>query len=208
MFLFSSCSCICATYWSQMLRWQWRCSWSSADRRCSNYIWVINNFIAHQGATYIRGLTVIQIDRCYNHTIACQNRASVSPDATGIHTTDTAPVLAINIMFIFFGQTILYRYSIRPSSVGSLQPNCISLPPSEVWPKTHEWVATCQAVMSLPAHASRAWVVTPSTMSYMGMMESCSQNKIQLPGWYKILWEVYGFVSTNHSPLNNCVPFN
>ena len=33
---------------------EWRCSWSSADRRCSNYIWVINNFIAYQGASYIR----------------------------------------------------------------------------------------------------------------------------------------------------------
>ena len=27
-----------------------RCSRSSADRRCSNYIWVINNLIAHKGA--------------------------------------------------------------------------------------------------------------------------------------------------------------
>ena len=26
---------------------EWRCSWSSADRRCSNYIWMINSFIAH-----------------------------------------------------------------------------------------------------------------------------------------------------------------
>ena len=26
---------------------EWRCSWSSADRRCSNYICVINNFIAY-----------------------------------------------------------------------------------------------------------------------------------------------------------------
>ena len=25
----------------------WRCSWSSTDRRCSNYIWVINSFIAY-----------------------------------------------------------------------------------------------------------------------------------------------------------------
>ena len=25
----------------------WRCCWSSADRRCSNYIWVINNLIAY-----------------------------------------------------------------------------------------------------------------------------------------------------------------
>ena len=26
---------------------EWRCSWSSADRRCSNYIWVIDNSIAY-----------------------------------------------------------------------------------------------------------------------------------------------------------------
>ena len=38
---------------------EWRCSWSSADRRCCNYIWVINNFIVYWGATYIRGSTVI-----------------------------------------------------------------------------------------------------------------------------------------------------
>ena len=30
-----------------------RCSWSSADRRCSNYIWVINNLTAYYSA-YIR----------------------------------------------------------------------------------------------------------------------------------------------------------
>ena len=54
MFLVSSCSCLCPIQWSR----EWRCSWSSADRRCSNYIWVINNFIAYQGATYIRDLTV------------------------------------------------------------------------------------------------------------------------------------------------------
>ena len=39
------------------VRREWRCSWSSGDRRCSNYIWVIN-FIAYKGVTYIRGLTV------------------------------------------------------------------------------------------------------------------------------------------------------
>ena len=36
-----------------------RCSWSSADRRCSNYIWVIKNFIANKGEAYIRGFTVV-----------------------------------------------------------------------------------------------------------------------------------------------------
>ena len=31
----------CAVHWSR----EWRWSWSSANRRCSNYIWVINKFI-------------------------------------------------------------------------------------------------------------------------------------------------------------------
>ena len=40
---------------------EWRCSWSSADKRCSNYIWVIDNFIVYWGAAYIRGFTVAPI---------------------------------------------------------------------------------------------------------------------------------------------------
>ena len=58
MFLISSGSCLCSIQWSQVLSREWRCSWSSADRRCSNYIWVIDNFIAYNGDAYIRDLTV------------------------------------------------------------------------------------------------------------------------------------------------------
>ena len=54
IYLVSSCSCLCQVHWSQMLSREWRCSWNSAD----NYIWVINDFTAHEGAVYIRGLTV------------------------------------------------------------------------------------------------------------------------------------------------------
>ena len=49
----------CALYWGQVLSGEWRCSWSNADRWCSNYIWVINNLIAYLSATYIRDLTVL-----------------------------------------------------------------------------------------------------------------------------------------------------
>ena len=76
MFFILSCSCLCPIHSSLVLRQEWRCSWSSAYRRCSNYIWVcrrcsnyiwvcrrcsnynwvINNFIAYYGATYIRVL--------------------------------------------------------------------------------------------------------------------------------------------------------
>ena len=50
MILTSSCRCLCRIHWSQVLSQEWRCnkvSWSSADRRCSNYTWVINKFIAY-----------------------------------------------------------------------------------------------------------------------------------------------------------------
>ena len=61
MFLVLSCSCLCPIHRSQVLSWEWRCIWSSTDRRCSNYIWVINNFIAYKGVTDIRGLTVFLV---------------------------------------------------------------------------------------------------------------------------------------------------
>ena len=49
----------CAQSWSQVLSREWRCSWSSTHRQCSNYISVINNFIAYWGASNIRGFMVI-----------------------------------------------------------------------------------------------------------------------------------------------------
>ena len=42
-----SCGCLCRLPWSQMLSREGRCSWSRADRRCSNYTWVIDKFIAY-----------------------------------------------------------------------------------------------------------------------------------------------------------------
>ena len=45
-------------HWSQVLSREWICRWSSADMRCSNYIWVINKFITYQDVADIRGLTV------------------------------------------------------------------------------------------------------------------------------------------------------
>ena len=58
MFLVSSCSSLCPIHWSQVLSQEW-CSWSSAGRLCSNYIWVINKFIAYWDVPYIRDLTII-----------------------------------------------------------------------------------------------------------------------------------------------------
>ena len=72
MLLILSCSCLCPIHWRQVLSQGWRCSWKSAHRRCSNYIWVISNFIGYSGASYNRGLTVyIYIYMCvvltHNH---------------------------------------------------------------------------------------------------------------------------------------------
>ena len=56
-----TCSCFCPIHWSQVLSREWRCSWSSVGRWCSNYIWEINNFIPYRGAPDIRGLAVVVI---------------------------------------------------------------------------------------------------------------------------------------------------
>ena len=65
MFLVASCNCLCPIHWNQVLSREWRCSWSSADRWCSNYIWVIGNFIAYLGASCIWGLRVSQCNGCW-----------------------------------------------------------------------------------------------------------------------------------------------
>ena len=57
MFPVPSCSCLCPIHWIQVSSREWRCCWSSADRRSSNYIWVINDFIAYLCAAYIIGFT-------------------------------------------------------------------------------------------------------------------------------------------------------
>ena len=59
IFLVSPFNCLCPIHWSQVLSREWRCSWSSTDRRCANYIWVIDNFNAYEDAPYIRVFTVI-----------------------------------------------------------------------------------------------------------------------------------------------------
>ena len=72
---------LCPIHWSQVLSWEWRCSWSSADRHCSNYIWVINNFIAYWGASYIRDFTVLYWVNLWcnrNHSTARITFVSVS----------------------------------------------------------------------------------------------------------------------------------
>ena len=79
MFLVSSRSCLRSIHWSQVLSWERRCSWSSADRRCSNYIWVINNFMAYKGATYIRGFTVVC---CPQNANRINNYLPQKPDKT------------------------------------------------------------------------------------------------------------------------------
>ena len=53
-----------------------RCSWCSADRLCSNYIWVINNVIANYSVIYLRGLTVCnfsfhRLKTFFRHPIWC-----------------------------------------------------------------------------------------------------------------------------------------
>ena len=61
MFLDSACRCLRTIYWSQVFSEEWRYSWSSADRQCSSYIWVINSFIAYTSASYIRHLMLCSL---------------------------------------------------------------------------------------------------------------------------------------------------
>ena len=55
-------------HWSQVFSREWRCSWSSTDRWCSNYIWVINNFIVSWDVSYTIGLMVCILNLVSKHS--------------------------------------------------------------------------------------------------------------------------------------------
>ena len=59
MFLVSFFTVFCLIHWGWVLSREWRWSLSSTDKRCSNYNWVINNFITQSGESYISGLTLV-----------------------------------------------------------------------------------------------------------------------------------------------------
>ena len=75
MFLVPSCS-LNPIHWIQVLSREWRCSWSSADRRWSNYIWVSNNIVAYKGASYNRDFMVVSI--CQHQAITQTSHKSLS----------------------------------------------------------------------------------------------------------------------------------
>ena len=84
-------------------RREWKCSWSSADGWWSNYIWVINNFIACWDMSNIRGLTVIPqiLKALRSHLNIFQHNkqkcASVSNRLIWYH-TETAGVALIGVI--------------------------------------------------------------------------------------------------------------
>ena len=66
MFLIWFCSCLFPIHWSQVLSWEWKCSWSNAERQCSNYFWVLHNFIAYLSVNYIRGFKIINFQTTHS----------------------------------------------------------------------------------------------------------------------------------------------
>ena len=143
MFLVSSCICLCPIHWSQVLRQEWRCSWSSADRQCSNNIWGINNFIAYQVATYIRGFMVC--------IIFLQKHYLVISLLTMCHFVFHVPSVSefnIQVYFASWRTWIRYvkhvteRYSPLTSMCNAKTANVSIIP--------HVWDLTKIHVMSLP----------------------------------------------------------
>ena len=99
-------SCLCPIQWSQVLSHEWRSSWSSADRCCSNYryIWVINNFIAYLGSIYIKGLKVIKSTferiRCWTKHLILPILVIILPIISTIPSAKVAEKNKTTVMFI------------------------------------------------------------------------------------------------------------
>ena len=113
MFFILSYSCLCTIYWSQVLSREWRCSWSSADRRCSNYIWMINNFVAYWGAPYSRGLMVYEIahSETMSNFVMLSSQSVIPQSATTVRQIYTYLLWFVQVQY-FSGLLWNGKYSI------------------------------------------------------------------------------------------------
>ena len=114
MILVSSCSCLCPIHWSQVLSREWRRSQSSADRRGSNYNWVINSFIVFSCAFYIRGLTVLtnkhrQSSMCHDDVIKWKNFPCYWPFVRGIHRSQWRGALVFSLIYAWINNWVNNR---------------------------------------------------------------------------------------------------
>ena len=158
MFLDSACSCLRPIYWSQVFSGEWRCSWSSADRRCSNYVWVISNFIAYSSASYIRDLTVESLIRWYFNRIVVilqQKVEQIVISWTGLRNAYGDNLTKLNWMEIKrtvwlsrSSKICLYSCFTKPLSVTTqfsrwTIPKCYGECASMVWMYMKLWFSRC-----------------------------------------------------------------
>ena len=95
MFLDSACSCLRTIHWSQVFNGEWRCSWSSADRRCSDYIWDHSEWSTISLSTQVRLiLETWRYWKCMYH------RAGVLVLGTRTHSTRV-----LNFRYSYFTRT-------------------------------------------------------------------------------------------------------
>ena len=194
MFLVYSCSCLRSIQWSQALSWEWRCSWSSADRRCSNYIWVINKFIAFWGATYIRGFTVVchkelaisQIPWCtcpISHNAPFRTEMyykshTVSVPNPTIHHSEQK---CITNSILYLSQTP--QYTIQNRNVLQI-PHCICPKPHNTPFRTEMYYKSHTVSVPNPTiHHSEQKCITNSTL-YLSQTPQCTiqnRNVLQIP---------------------------
>ena len=116
MFLISSCSCLCPIYWCQALSREWRCSWSSADRQCSNYIWVINSVITYWGASYIKDLTWSLYCGCCWLVNSWLHRVNGPVSILSIDTTKLSAVCHFTkriFFYLIYSDNVLFYYHIE-----------------------------------------------------------------------------------------------
>ena len=148
MFLVSTYSCPCRIHWSQVLSRTRRCTWSSADRCCSNYIWVINSFIAYWGVTYIRCIAVYTSDNIYIYWFPCKRILPITSRLTYVdfrfHVT--------NVLLVWLGNLCVLP------SLG----NYINMPNMMEWPRLAPYKPTTYCSNMLP-NIARQYITISNT---------------------------------------------
>ena len=122
-------------HWSQVLSREWRCSWSSADRRCSNYILVMKKYCLLRCSLYWRIDGMSAWKACFNdHTwskyarwVFNVNECVIISQHQRHHTGDLLRNSFLSLGSRYFRVTRLSKSYVTPKGQPDLAKSCGTL---------------------------------------------------------------------------------
>ena len=157
---------------SATLSREWRCSWSSTDRRCSNYISVINNFIAIKVHLILEVWGFIQHDYVVAGTLSTLSNLGRGAPSMRCGSPQNRPIMRRFVLFLLFAWTCWTAAAVITDAITLRRHHCNGM---------KYLIKSCPEIASFKSAKQQGWGNT--------VISKDSVFRLYIALWSKALWE-------------------